>query len=142
MPTNLPKDGQSPQGEHREGFISSGYRGSVMETEEEVHSIFKTKQTLPIESQVGWGQNEIQVPYSDLLGSQAQVLKCPSSELWTKGFKTLTDLGTIDRCLREPTLINPILEIQDFRSMDCVGSKRKAVDGFFIYPSGLGAQSA
>ncbi|KAF4357231.1 hypothetical protein F8388_017443 [Cannabis sativa] len=78
-------------------------------------------------------------PYTSLLGSQAQILPWPSKQLWEMGFNTLTGLGTIDKYMREPTIFNPIFDINDIRSMefDCGPKKRKDLDGILIGPSPL-----
>ncbi|KAF4371440.1 hypothetical protein F8388_001968 [Cannabis sativa] len=74
--------------------------------------------------------------YSSLLGSQAQSISWPSNDLWTLGFKTLSGLGTVDKFLREPTIFNPILDIEDCRSLDqdFGPKKRKALEGIVIQP--------
>ncbi|KAF4376140.1 hypothetical protein G4B88_004944 [Cannabis sativa] len=76
-------------------------------------------------------------PYDNLLGSQAHELPWPSKELWTSGYRALTGLGTVDKYLREPSLFNPLLDIEDFRSLesDLGPKKRKALDGISIGPS-------
>ncbi|KAF4375807.1 hypothetical protein F8388_014529 [Cannabis sativa] len=53
-------------------------------------------------------------PYTSLLGSQAQTMSWPSQHLWEMGFKTLTGLGTVDKFMREPSIFNPLFEINDF----------------------------
>ncbi|KAF4367779.1 hypothetical protein G4B88_011080 [Cannabis sativa] len=68
--------------------------------------------------------------YSSMFGTQAQVIPWPSNELWSLGFKTLSGLGTVDKFLREPSIFNPILGIEDFRSVDqdFGPKKRKALE--------------
>ncbi|KAF4365220.1 hypothetical protein G4B88_000379 [Cannabis sativa] len=77
--------------------------------------------------------------YSALLGSQAQPIQWPSNDLWNLGFKTLTGLGTVDKFMTEPSLFNPILGIEDFRSLesDFGPKKRKALEGVFIDPNNI-----
>uniref|UniRef100_A0A803NT74 Reverse transcriptase domain-containing protein n=1 Tax=Cannabis sativa TaxID=3483 RepID=A0A803NT74_CANSA len=78
-------------------------------------------------------------PYSTLLGSQAHSMPWPSNELWNLGFKTLTGLGTVDKYMREASLFNPLLGIEDFRSMehDLGPKKRKALEGICFQPKPL-----
>ncbi|KAF4351037.1 hypothetical protein F8388_016215 [Cannabis sativa] len=68
--------------------------------------------------------------------SQAQVIPWPSNDLWSMGFKTLSGLGTIDKFMREPSIFNPIMGIEDCRSLeyDFGPKKRKALDGIVIEP--------
>ncbi|KAF4364948.1 hypothetical protein F8388_020662 [Cannabis sativa] len=69
-------------------------------------------------------------------GIQAQSISWPSNDLWTLGFKTLSGLGTVDKFMREPTIFNPILDIEDCRSLDqdFGPKKRKALEGIVIQP--------
>uniref|UniRef100_A0A803P4U5 Reverse transcriptase domain-containing protein n=1 Tax=Cannabis sativa TaxID=3483 RepID=A0A803P4U5_CANSA len=62
--------------------------------------------------------------------SQAQVIPWPSNDLWSMGFKTLSGLGTIDKFMREPSIFNPIMGIEDCRSLeyDFGPKKGKALD--------------
>uniref|UniRef100_A0A803NSM4 Reverse transcriptase domain-containing protein n=1 Tax=Cannabis sativa TaxID=3483 RepID=A0A803NSM4_CANSA len=55
------------------------------------------------------------------------------------GFNTLTGLGTVDKYMREPSIFNPIFDINDIRSMEFESGpkKRKALDGILIGPSPL-----
>ncbi|KAF4352882.1 hypothetical protein F8388_002072 [Cannabis sativa] len=71
-----------------------------------------------------------------LLGPQAQPLEWPSRICWARAFGPLTGSATVDKFQREPTLFNPILNIDDFKSFDNDNGprKRKAVDGFFMVP--------
>ncbi|KAF4382165.1 hypothetical protein F8388_008651 [Cannabis sativa] len=59
--------------------------------------------------------------------TQAQPIPWPSNDLWTLGFKTLTGLGTVDKYMREPSLFNPILGIEDF-SPACYTEERPKGD--------------
>ena len=72
--------------------------------------------------------------YHEFLGSQALPIPCPSHELWTRGFKALTGAATVDKYMREPSLLNPIVELEDFRSVDSDKGpkKRKALDGIVL----------
>ncbi|KAF4377304.1 hypothetical protein G4B88_011139 [Cannabis sativa] len=74
--------------------------------------------------------------YSSLLGSQAHTIPWPSNDLWNMGFKTLTGLGTVDKFMRELSIFNPLMQIEDFRSIssDSGPKKRKALDGILIGP--------
>lgn len=62
--------------------------------------------------------------YSGLLGSQAERMMSPSTNLWSTGLSVLTGAATKDKFMREPTLFNPILEIEDFRSMESDSGKK------------------
>ncbi|KAF4398830.1 hypothetical protein G4B88_028193 [Cannabis sativa] len=74
--------------------------------------------------------------YDNLLGSQAHELAWPSKDLWTTGFRALTGLGTVGKYMREPSLFNPLLDIEHFRSLvSGLGpKKRKALNGISIGP--------
>ncbi|KAF4371485.1 hypothetical protein F8388_002013 [Cannabis sativa] len=73
------------------------------------------------------------------IGTQAQFLKWPSKECWAqpKARELLMGSLTIDKYHKEPTLFNPILNIDEFRVYEHSNGprKRKASDGFIIYPS-------
>ncbi|KAF4380784.1 hypothetical protein F8388_017138 [Cannabis sativa] len=73
-----------------------------------------------------------------LMGSQAQPLLWPSNECWNRAFNLLTGSNTIDKYHREPTLFNPILNIDDFKCYEAESGprKRKSTDGFFMLPKG------
>ncbi|KAF4385017.1 hypothetical protein F8388_010615 [Cannabis sativa] len=73
---------------------------------------------------------------NSILGSQAQYLKWPSNECWAqpKARELIMGALTIDKYFREPSLINPILDIEDFRVHEHLTGprKRKASDGFVV----------
>ncbi|KAF4377518.1 hypothetical protein F8388_025009 [Cannabis sativa] len=73
---------------------------------------------------------------NSLLGPQAQPLEWPSRLCWARAFEPLMGSTTIDKFHREPTLFNPILDIEDFKCMETEHGpkKRKAVDGFYMIP--------
>ncbi|KAF4378713.1 hypothetical protein F8388_006164 [Cannabis sativa] len=68
---------------------------------------------------------------NSLLGPQAQPLEWPSRVCWARAFEPLTGSITIDKFHREPTLFNPILQIEDFKcpEVERGPKKRKATDG-------------
>ncbi|KAF4360759.1 hypothetical protein F8388_011472 [Cannabis sativa] len=72
------------------------------------------------------------------LGSQAQIIQWPSKELWAqpKARELLMGSLTIDKYHREPTLLNPITSIDEFRVQEHLQGprKRKASDGFIVSP--------
>ncbi|KAF4391672.1 hypothetical protein F8388_005437 [Cannabis sativa] len=72
------------------------------------------------------------------LGTQARWVASPSKQLWAqpKGRELLMGSLTIDKYHREPTLFNPILEIEDFRVYEHSSGprKRKASDGILFHP--------
>ncbi|KAF4369793.1 hypothetical protein G4B88_022178 [Cannabis sativa] len=76
---------------------------------------------------------------NSLLGPQAQPLEWPSRLCWARSFQPLMGSTTIDKFHREPTLFNPILDIEDFKCMETEHGpkKRKAVDGFYMIPGRL-----
>ncbi|KAM6553867.1 hypothetical protein CsatB_014629 [Cannabis sativa] len=51
--------------------------------------------------------------FNSLLGPQAHPLEWPSSACWARAFGPLTGSITVDKFQREPTLFNPILDIED-----------------------------
>ncbi|KAF4390189.1 hypothetical protein G4B88_005107, partial [Cannabis sativa] len=73
-----------------------------------------------------------------ILGTQAQVLQWPSKECWAepKARELIMGALTVDKFFREPTLINPIVDIEDFRVQEHLKGprKRKASDGIVISP--------
>uniref|UniRef100_A0A803PM53 Reverse transcriptase domain-containing protein n=1 Tax=Cannabis sativa TaxID=3483 RepID=A0A803PM53_CANSA len=74
-----------------------------------------------------------------ILGTQAQVLQWPSKECWAEPKARELFMGalTVDKFFREPTLFNPIVDIEDFRVQEHLNGprKRKASDGIVIGPS-------
>ncbi|KAF4346451.1 hypothetical protein G4B88_022250 [Cannabis sativa] len=76
---------------------------------------------------------------NSILGPQAQYLDWPSKECWVqpKAREMMKGALTIDKFFREPTLFNPILDIEDFRVQEHLHGprKRKASDGIVIGPS-------
>ncbi|KAF4373715.1 hypothetical protein G4B88_030058 [Cannabis sativa] len=76
---------------------------------------------------------------NSILGPQAQYLDWPSKECWAqpKAREMMKGALTIDKFFREPTLFNPILDIEDFRVEEHLHGprKRKASDGIVIGPS-------
>ncbi|KAF4391741.1 hypothetical protein G4B88_005627 [Cannabis sativa] len=81
---------------------------------------------------------------NSLLGPQAQPLEWPSRVCWARAFEPLTGSITIDKFHREPTLFNPILQIEDFKcpEVERGPKKRKATDGFFMIPGVLPTEVA
>ncbi|KAF4366725.1 hypothetical protein F8388_020087 [Cannabis sativa] len=79
---------------------------------------------------------QVGLSYNTLLGPQAQPLDWPSRECWANAFGPLTGSITVDKFQREPTILNPILSIDDFNCYDSDHGprKRKAVDGFYMIP--------
>uniref|UniRef100_A0A803Q406 RNase H type-1 domain-containing protein n=1 Tax=Cannabis sativa TaxID=3483 RepID=A0A803Q406_CANSA len=80
------------------------------------------------------------IPYSSsVLGTQAQLVDWPSTQCWAEpqARKLLMGSLTVDKFFREPTLFNPILNIDDFRVDEHSNGlrKRKACDGLTFYPS-------
>ncbi|KAF4362209.1 hypothetical protein G4B88_009489 [Cannabis sativa] len=77
--------------------------------------------------------------YNPLLGTHAQLIDWPSNECWAdpKARELIFGSLTVDKYYREPTLINPILDIEDFRVQEHSQGprKRKASDGLLINPS-------
>ncbi|KAF4357720.1 hypothetical protein F8388_025735 [Cannabis sativa] len=73
-----------------------------------------------------------------ILGTQAQVLQWPSKECWAEPKARELFMGalTVDKFFREPTLFNPIVDIEDFRVQEHLNGprKRKASDGIVIRP--------
>ncbi|KAF4377991.1 hypothetical protein G4B88_004598 [Cannabis sativa] len=73
-----------------------------------------------------------------ILGTQAQVLQWPSKECWAEPKARELFMGalTVDKFFREPTLFNPIVDIEDFRVQEHLNGprKRKASDGIVIGP--------
>ncbi|KAM6587906.1 hypothetical protein CsatA_010511 [Cannabis sativa] len=79
-------------------------------------------------------------PYcSSLLGSQATPMDWPSADCWAqkKARELLMGGLTVDKYFREPTLLNPLMDINDFRVQEhLVGPcKRKASDGLIVKPA-------
>ncbi|KAF4354375.1 hypothetical protein F8388_026184 [Cannabis sativa] len=76
---------------------------------------------------------------NELLGSQAQFVKWPSKECWAdpKARELIMGALTIDKYHREPTLFNPICDIEDFRVQEHLDGprKRKALDGILFSPN-------
>ncbi|KAF4346058.1 hypothetical protein G4B88_027800 [Cannabis sativa] len=74
-----------------------------------------------------------------ILGTQAQVLQWPSKECWAEPKARELFMGalTVNKFFREPTLFNPIVDIEDFRVKEHLNGprKRKASDGIVIGPS-------
>ncbi|KAF4395281.1 hypothetical protein F8388_001668 [Cannabis sativa] len=77
--------------------------------------------------------------YSSLLGSQATPMDWPSTDCWAqkKARELLMGGLTVDKYFREPTLLNPLMDINDFRVQEhLVGPrKRKASDGIIVKPA-------
>ncbi|KAF4388168.1 hypothetical protein G4B88_021864 [Cannabis sativa] len=77
--------------------------------------------------------------YSSLLGSQATLMDWPSTDCWAqkKARELLMGGLTVDKYFREPTLLNPLMDINDFRVQEhLVGPrKRKASDGIIVKPA-------
>uniref|UniRef100_A0A803P649 Reverse transcriptase domain-containing protein n=1 Tax=Cannabis sativa TaxID=3483 RepID=A0A803P649_CANSA len=90
----------------------------------------KSLPVVPINSDVSLGDSSNQA--NELLGSQAQLVKWPSKECWAdpKARELLMGALTIDKYHREPTLFNPICDIEDFRVHEHLDGprKRKALD--------------
>ncbi|KAF4383850.1 hypothetical protein G4B88_016283 [Cannabis sativa] len=82
------------------------------------------------------GKFEIGQYINSLLGPQAQPLEWPSRLCWARALEPMMGSTTIDKFHREPTLFNPILNIEDFKCFEteCGPKKRKAVDGFYMVP--------
>ncbi|KAF4387438.1 hypothetical protein F8388_011586 [Cannabis sativa] len=83
---------------------------------------------------------------SDLvLGSQAHCVDWPSNECWAqpKARELLMGALTVDKYHREPTLFNPIIDIEDFRVQEHLYGprKRKATDGLIFRPNTKGNSS-
>ncbi|KAF4371085.1 hypothetical protein F8388_020812 [Cannabis sativa] len=80
------------------------------------------------------------IPYSCyILGTQAHLMDWPSTQCWTEPQARELLMGslTVDKFFREPTLFNPILDIEDFRVEEHLHGrrKRKALDGLAFCPS-------
>ncbi|KAF4402323.1 hypothetical protein G4B88_003244 [Cannabis sativa] len=80
------------------------------------------------------------IPYSSsVLGTQAQLVDWPSTQCCAEpqARKLLMGSLTVDKFFREPTLFNPILNIDEFRVDEHSNGprKRKACDGLTFYPS-------
>ncbi|KAF4375906.1 hypothetical protein F8388_004996 [Cannabis sativa] len=77
--------------------------------------------------------------YNPLLGTRTQLIDWPSNECWAdpKARELIFGSLTVDKYYREPTLINPILDIEDFRVQEHSQGprKRKASDDLLINPS-------
>ncbi|KAF4402863.1 hypothetical protein G4B88_010315 [Cannabis sativa] len=77
--------------------------------------------------------------YTSLLGSQAIPMDWPSIECWAqpKARELLMGGLTVDKFFREPTLLNPLMDINDFRVQEHLAGprKRKALDGIIVKPS-------
>uniref|UniRef100_A0A803QLQ2 DUF4283 domain-containing protein n=1 Tax=Cannabis sativa TaxID=3483 RepID=A0A803QLQ2_CANSA len=69
-------------------------------------------------------------------GTQAHIMEYPSKECWDLAFNQLLGAQTIDKFHREPTLFNPILDIEEIRcyEADQGPRKRKATNGFYMLP--------
>ncbi|KAF4350442.1 hypothetical protein F8388_009527 [Cannabis sativa] len=97
----------------------------------------KSLPVVPINSDVSLGDSSNQA--NELLGSQAQLVKWPSKECWAdpKARELLMGALTIDKYHREPTLFNPICDIEDFRVHEHLDGprKRKALDGIIFSPN-------
>ncbi|KAF4392061.1 hypothetical protein F8388_004390 [Cannabis sativa] len=68
------------------------------------------------------------LPYkASPLGTQAQIINWPSKECWAqpKARELLMGALTVDKFHREPTLFNPILDIEDFRVQEHLNGPRK-----------------
>ncbi|KAF4383721.1 hypothetical protein G4B88_020043 [Cannabis sativa] len=77
------------------------------------------------------------LPYkASPLGTQAQIINWPSKECWAqpKARELLMGALTVDKFHREPTLFNPILDIEDFRVQEHLNGprKRKGSDGIIF----------
>ncbi|KAF4369756.1 hypothetical protein F8388_018813 [Cannabis sativa] len=72
----------------------------------------------------------------NLLGTQAHLIDWPSKECWEIAFDQLLGAKTIDKYHREPTLFNPILDIEEIRCYEAEHGprKRKSTDGFLMLP--------
>ncbi|KAF4357191.1 hypothetical protein F8388_003338 [Cannabis sativa] len=72
------------------------------------------------------------------IGTQAQWVTSPSKALWAQPKARELFMGslTVDKYHREPTLFNPILDIEDFRVFEHLSGprKRKASDGILLHP--------
>ncbi|KAF4382174.1 hypothetical protein F8388_008660 [Cannabis sativa] len=83
--------------------------------------------------------------YNSLLGTQAQLVNWPTSNCWAdpKARELMMGSLTVDKYYREPTLLNPILDIEDFRVQEHLQGprKRKASDGLIFTPSKTSATS-
>ncbi|KAF4383380.1 hypothetical protein G4B88_023954 [Cannabis sativa] len=80
------------------------------------------------------------IPYSCyILGTQAHLMDWPSTQCWTEPQARELLMGslTVDKFFREPTLFNPVLDIEDFRVEEHLHGrrKRKALDGLAFCPS-------
>uniref|UniRef100_A0A803Q7L3 Zinc knuckle CX2CX4HX4C domain-containing protein n=1 Tax=Cannabis sativa TaxID=3483 RepID=A0A803Q7L3_CANSA len=69
-------------------------------------------------------------------GTQAHIMEYPSKECWDLAFNQLLGAQTIDKFHREPTLFNPILDIEEIRcyEVDQGPRKRKVTNGFYMLP--------
>ncbi|KAF4348392.1 hypothetical protein F8388_000662 [Cannabis sativa] len=63
-------------------------------------------------------------------------MEYPSKECWDLAFNQLLGAQTIDKFHREPTLFNPILDIEEIRcyEVDQGPRKRKVTNGFYMLP--------
>ncbi|KAF4400687.1 hypothetical protein G4B88_001242 [Cannabis sativa] len=69
-------------------------------------------------------------------GTQAHIMEYPSKECWDLAFNQLLGAQTVDKFHREPTLFNPILDIEEIRCYEANQGprKRKATNGFYMLP--------
>ncbi|KAF4379507.1 hypothetical protein G4B88_018203 [Cannabis sativa] len=93
----------------------------------------KTDETSPnkVEKQFDLGPG-----YENILRSQAHHMEWPSKECWELAFEQLLGAKTVDKYHREPTLYNPILDIEEIRCYEAEQGprKRKATNGFYMLP--------
>ncbi|KAF4384356.1 hypothetical protein F8388_004589 [Cannabis sativa] len=82
---------------------------------------------------------------NELFGSQAQFIGWPSKKCWAdpKARELIMGALTIDKFHREPTLFNPICDIEDFRVQEHLDGprKRKASDGIIFSPNSQSDQT-
>ncbi|KAF4366795.1 hypothetical protein G4B88_018218 [Cannabis sativa] len=78
-------------------------------------------------------------PKHSILGTQAQFIDWPSNACWAqpKARDLLMGALTVDKFHREPTLFNPIIDIEDFKVDEHLNGprKRKASDGLVFRPN-------
>ncbi|KAM6555050.1 hypothetical protein CsatB_015812 [Cannabis sativa] len=78
-------------------------------------------------------------PKHSILGTQAQCIDWPSNACWAqpKARDLLMGALTVDKFHREPTLFNPIIDIEDFKVDEHLNGprKRKASDGLVFRPN-------
>ncbi|KAM6577643.1 hypothetical protein CsatB_029480 [Cannabis sativa] len=75
-------------------------------------------------------------------GTQAHIMEYPSKECWDLAFNQLLGAQTVDKFHREPTLFNPILDIEEIRCYESNQGprKRKATNGFICCPKKMMSQ--